>query len=388
MKTRIVAVLCALVVLHVATLQAQDTIPERPFVEGGMFDKPYLTTLMGRVAIGGYAEAHARYMREDGATAEAGFLAKRMNLFLATRVSDLVRFGAEIEIEEGGEEILLEYAAVDLAFHPALTLRGGMILSPIGRFNLTHDSPRNEFTDRPLLATELIGVALSEPGFGVFGSVPVGRSGRVTYEAYGVNGYGDGVLVGAGDGTRIPAGKANFEDNNNRPSFVGRVTGSPSDLLEVGVSMHRGRYNESDAEGLELDDPRSLTIAALDLDAEVAGLRVTAEGARATIDVPPSLEGLFATSQWGVTLDVVRDFGRGWVRTAPSSFFSAGVRLEVLDLDADLEGDAIRQVTLGLNFRPTAESVLKLNYVRGRSWDRFNNLADHAGFQASLATYF
>lgn len=32
----------------------------RPFVEGGAYDKPYLTRLLGRTAIGGYAEAHAR----------------------------------------------------------------------------------------------------------------------------------------------------------------------------------------------------------------------------------------------------------------------------------------------------------------------------------------
>ena len=145
-----------------------DTISDRPFVEGGVYDKPYLTTLLGRVAVGGYAEAHARYQRVDGSVEEAGFVAKRMNLFLATRVSQLVRFGAELEVEDGGEELLLEYAAIDLTLHPAVTLRGGMILSPIGRFNLTHDSPRNEFTDRPLLATEILGVALSEPGLGLF----------------------------------------------------------------------------------------------------------------------------------------------------------------------------------------------------------------------------
>jgi hypothetical protein len=47
-----------------------------------------------------------------------------------------VRIGAEIEFEDGAREIKLEYAAIDLRIHPSLTVRGGMLLSPLGKFNL------------------------------------------------------------------------------------------------------------------------------------------------------------------------------------------------------------------------------------------------------------
>lgn len=111
-----------------------------------MYDKPYQTRLGGRTAIGGYAEAHARWQEVEGLKDDAGFEAKRFNLFTSTRVSDWVRIGAELEFEEGGREIRLEYAAIDLALHPAVTLRAGMVLSPLGRFNLSHDS-RGNFED-------------------------------------------------------------------------------------------------------------------------------------------------------------------------------------------------------------------------------------------------
>ena len=42
---------------------------------------------------------------------------------------------------------------IDFEVHPALNFRGGIILSPLGRFNLAHDSPANELTDRPLVST-------------------------------------------------------------------------------------------------------------------------------------------------------------------------------------------------------------------------------------------
>ncbi len=240
----VVALTAALGLPNIPPVAAQqDTIPaEQPFVPGGVYDKPYLTTLLGRTALGGYAEAHARLVRVDGVTEELGFDAKRFNLFTSTRVSDFVRIGAELEIEEGGEEIKLEYAAIDVLLHPVVTLRGGMILAPLGRFNLAHDSPRNEFTDRPLVSTELLGVALSEAGLGLLGLLPVGRSARVTYEFYAVNGFGEAVLVEGPGATRIPLGRQSFEDENRSPAPVGRLAMSPRPGWEIGLSAHHGAY--------------------------------------------------------------------------------------------------------------------------------------------------
>jgi hypothetical protein len=154
--TRLIAVVWFSVVFcpGAASTQQPDTARDttaRPFVRGGVYDKPYQNRLFGRTAIGGYAEAHARWQEVEGLKDDAAFEARRFNLFTNTRVSDFVRIGAEIEIEEGGQEVKLEYAAMDLLISPALVVRGGMILSPLGKFNLAHDSPLNEFTDRPLV---------------------------------------------------------------------------------------------------------------------------------------------------------------------------------------------------------------------------------------------
>src|SRR5690606_8400723 len=141
----------------------------------------------------------------------------------------------------------------DVTLHPRLNLRGGMILVPLGRFNLAHDSPLNDFTDRPLVSTELLGVALSQPGLGFFGLVPVGGQGRITYEAYAVNGFGGGIIDASEDGTRLPAGVSNFEDENASPAFVARTAWSPSDALEVGASGYIGVYNVFEVDGLVID---------------------------------------------------------------------------------------------------------------------------------------
>ena len=364
-----------------------DTI-DRPFVRGGVYDKPFLTRLGGRTAIGGYAEAHARYERVDGLRDAAGFELRRFNLFTSTRVSDFVRIAAELEFEDGGRELTIEFAAVDLRIHPSLTLRAGMLLSPLGKFNLSHDSPVNEFTDRPVVSTDLLGVALSEPGFGALGHLGFGRTGRLTYEVYATNGFHDGLITDSEAGTRIPLGRRNFEDNNGSPAFVGRIALSPRLGYELGVSAHHGAYNVFDEEGIAIDDRRDLSILVADVEAEALGVQVTGEAVLARIEVPNGLRGIYAERQRGLYVEGVREFGRRWVRTMPASSFATKVRFDYVDFDAERVGQTTAQLSAGINFRPTRDSVVKLDFVRGRGRDEFNNRAEHAFVLASLATYF
>ncbi len=392
MRTRSLALLVLAATLPACGLMAQDSavagrLPPA-IVPGGVYDKPGMAQLGSRTSIGGYAEAHIRHERIDGVTSETTFEAKRFNLFTSTRVSDFVRIAAELEFEEGGDEVRLEFAAIDVAVHPSLAFRAGMILSPLGRFNLSHDSPRNEFTDRPRVSTEILGVALSEAGAGILGLIGVGRSSRLTYELYAVNGFHDGLITDSPEGTRIPLGRRNFTDNNNSPAFVGRVAYSPRRGIEAGVSAHHGAYNVYRRDGIDVDERRNLTIWVADLEVVAAGFRLVGEAATAKIDIPPGLQGIYASRQRGLYLELLRPFGAGWVRTMPQSTFAAKLRIDMVDLDAALPGDSERQITLGLNFRPTSESVIKLDYARGRSRDRFNNPADVARFLLSVATYF
>ncbi len=357
----------------------------RPFVAGGITDKPFITGI-ARTSIGGYTEAHWRWERGDGLTEELGFEMKRFNLFAYSPVSDRVKVAAELEFEEGGEEIKIEVAQVDFEIHPSLNFRGGIILAPLGRFNLAHDSPANDLTDRPLVSTQIVPTALSEAGMGFYGAFYPSPDMRITYEAYGVNGFGDGV-IGDPDGTRIAAGKGNLEDNNNRPSFVGRVTVSPNTAWEVGASVHTGPYNTWQIEELEIDERRSLTLFVLDADVAWRRFELQGEYARASIDVPTQ-SAIFAESQSGYYLQLNSHFGHGWFAEMPGSQFTGIVRYGLVDFDTDTDGDSHRRLTLGVNFRPLEDSVFKLDYQRNWTRDAFENQGKGAALIFSVATYF
>ncbi len=373
--------------IEAADIESGEGGESRPFVRGGGSDKPFIAQLGRRSMIGGYSEVHFRYEREEGVTEELLFEAKRFNLFTFTPVSERTRVAAELEFEEGGEEIKVELAILDFEIHPSFTFRGGIILSPLGRFNLSHDSPANDLTDRPLVSTRIIPTTLSEAGMGFYGAFNPAPSWRITYEAYGVNGFNTDVLTGDPDGTRIPAGKGNFEDNNTRPAFVGRLAVSPTAPLEIAASVHTGPYNSWKVEGLRVDNKRDLTIFALDWDYSWRRFEVLGEYAGAWIDVPRETP-IFADSQRGLYGQVNAHFGHGWIATLPNSKLTGVVRYGAVDFDTDVDGDSQQRLTLGLNLRPEEDTVFKLDYQYNWLRDGFNIEARSAAVLFSAATYF
>lgn len=386
---RLTSSLVIIVLIFCSLASAQEKADSsRPLVRGGMYDKPFTTRLFGRTALGGYTEAVWKFERSLGVTDEVTFEARRFNLFSQSTISDRVRLFAELEFEHGTEEIKLEAAALDFELHPLLIFRGGILLSPLGKFNLSHDSPLNELTDRPLVSTQIIPTALSEAGMGFYGSAHPWVDTRVTYEAYAVNGFNDRIL-GSGDGVRIAEGRGDVgEDNNAVPSFVGRVSLSRGRSAEVGISAHTGIFNRYRIEDFVVDEKRNLTIMAVDWEFRRGPFELLGEYARASVDVPQSLVGLFAEGQQGAYVQLNGHFGKGWIGAMPRSHFSGIVRWDGIDFDSDLAGDSERRLTAGLNFRYTEDTVFKLDYHHDRTRSRVNVSETAAGMNFSVASYF
>jgi hypothetical protein len=361
--------------------------PELPFVQGGIYDKPFITRLGGRTSIGGYGDFQFRTERENGVTEEVTFRLPRFNLFTYSVVSDRVRLSSEIEFEHGGEEIKIEYGIIDFEIREELNLRAGIILSPLGKFNLAHDSPQNELTDRPLVVTEIIPSTLSEPGMGFWGAFYPSPNARITYELYAVNGFNEGIINGAA--TRIREGRGDLEeDNNNVPALVGRIALSPLRGMELAGSFHMGQYNVSTEEGVQVADREYLKIFGVDWEYRRGPFSFLGEYAHAGIGIPSSLTGFLAGSQQGLYAQAGWRFLDGLTAALPHSSLSGVVRMDAVDFDTAIKGDALQRVTFGLNFRPAPDTVFKLDYQINGTFDGVNNKTPGRAFLFSMATYF
>lgn len=369
-----------------------------------IYEKPYIKRLGRGAAIGGYMD-HEFIMAPGGAT----FDQHRFIPFIYSAVTEDLHVSAEIEFEHGGfvagdeetdGEIKIEYAVTDLTLSEAFNVRGGVILSPLGAFNLYHDSPVNDLTQRPLVDRDIVPTTLSESGAGFFGSVYPSELWTVSYEIYAVNGFDEGVLVGADDAgdidLRVRSGRGSARsDNNNHRSVVARVHASPRLGIDLGASLHSGAYDDAGDE--------TLTIAAFDgryrvgpveLQGEYAlvsaGVSDAAQSLAASATRPDGTPRSVAESQQGLYAQAAFHFADGAVKRFPESVWTAAARYDWVDFDSDLDGDDARMMTAGLNFRPVEDAAFKLDVAwrwnRGETANEWGDAARTGFF--SIATYF
>lgn len=396
MKRSTLFVATLLIAPIAAIAQVPADTARRP-VQDGIFNRPVVGSL-GRTAIGGYVEGNTNYAVEDGIGEGFSMELRRFNIFLFSSIGSRIRFISELEFEHGTEEIALETALIDVTINPSLVIRAGIILPPLGAFNVNHDSPRWNFVDRPLVSTQIIPATLSEVGFGVHGRLAP-RGFGLTYDLYATNGLGDGVILNAEGRTSLTDGKreeAFAEDNNGSPAISGRVAAQHARLGELGLSFYTGIYNSYRAEGVPVDQARRVSLFALDGITQVGPVELRGEAALASIDVPEDLRELFGHRQVGFHVDASMPVWKPRLRGFPSAALSADLRVEYVDrnvgtfssTDGNI-GDDVSAVVIGASFRPVNGTVFKANYRTQRTRDLLNNAAASLGaFQIGFATYF
>jgi hypothetical protein len=367
-------------------------------VQGSIYSRPFIAAT-NRIAIGGYVEGNSNYFVEDGLSDGFSMELRRFNIFIYAPVASRLRFFSELEFEHGTQEIALETAQLDIQVSPAVALRMGIVLPPLGAFNQNHDSPRWEFIDRPLVSTRIIPATLSEVGVGLYGRLRAGPRTSLTYDAYLTNGLGDGILDNEEGRTSLAAGKRDeqfAEDNNGSPAISGRLALQHRAVGEVGLSYYGAIYNRYRIEGTPVDDARRVHIAAFDLSTSIGRLSLRGEAARVALRVPPGLGELFAQRQQGAHVDLVLPLIKRRILGLPNTTVSVALRVEYVDFNvgrfsstgATIRDDIVAWVP-GISVRPNANTVLKANYRRHATRDLLGNpAATLAGFQLGFATYF
>ena len=373
---------------------------------GGVETKSFLRRLGKNVYLGGYMDHELEFDENGGNT----FDQHRLIPFIYADVSDRVKFATEIEFEHGGTnttggiqgdrgEIKIEFATIDFLMTDWLNYRAGIILSPLGKFNLVHDSPLQDLTDRPMVNRSIIPTTLSESGMGFFGTFYPTEISKIDYEIYAVNGFSaadDSGVVGAGDSFIRGSRGSQQSDNNTNPAIVGRVAFSPFLGLELGVSAHTGYIDDHDS--------NRMTIKAFDWTYQKGPFELVGEYAHASIERDGAFDAatenstLYNGDMWGYFIEPRYHFMPQFLKNlAPTVFkddsiFTAVLRWGEINVNQPLPnaGDIRRtRLTPGFNFRYTEDTVFKaeyqLNWEAGRvtTQEVSNN-----SLVFSVATYF
>lgn len=395
----------------VAGADGRGEVPDpRQRMVSGIYGRPFVWR-GGGAAVGGYVDLELEAELDDEGPLR--FDQHRLIPFIFAEITDRIHFGTELEFEHGGEEIKVEFAALDVAFADVAAFRGGIILAPLGKFNLIHDSPVNDLTQRPLVDRQILPTTLSEAGVGLFGTLYPSEMSVLTYEAYVVNGFHDGLAQTGGalrSSPRVRSGRGNLGGDNNRAkSFVGRLGFSPFLGFELGLSTHTGVYSNegvvvayTDDAGITgpviFDGDERLTIAALDGIFTAGPFELLGEGGyvmvampEAAPTVPPTIPNVpDRVNQLGYYVQGNFHFGHGWVGLFDRSVFTAVARWDAVDYDVDADGDDESRLSFGLNWRPVEETAFKVSYDLDWATPRLEDETPQADDRIwfSLASYF
>ena len=365
------------------------------------YNRPFLTVDKVPVAIGGYIEGNSIYSTTDGISEGLSFQARRLTLFMSSTIIKRIKFLTEIEFEDGTKEIAIEFAAMDITLNSAFNLRGGIILNPIGGFNQNHDGPKWEFVERPDVAVRMLPATWSNPGFGIYGKV-FKKDWVFGYELYLTNGFDESIIDNEENKTFLPASKSNeqrFEESSNgKPLYNGKLAIKNRSIGEIGISYMGGVYNKFEEDGIVIDKQRRLHVLAFDINTliKATNTRFIGEYVINWIDVPDTYTQQYGEKQMGFFLDIVQPILTKEILDWHNATLNLAIRLDYVDWNigsfTETEstlGDDLWAITPAVSFRPSSQTVLRLNYRYQWQTDILNNPPSKtASWYFGFSTYF
>jgi hypothetical protein len=308
----------------------------------------------------------------------------RAVLYTGYRFNEKFIFNSEIEFEHGGEEVGVEFAYLDYRINDNLSVRGGMLLLPLGLVNEFHEPNVFIGTRRPETERRIIPSTWHENGAGV-----VGTAGLVSFRAYVVNGMNAAGFTASG----LREGRqGGIEANAADWALAGRVDVTPIPGVFAGAGLYRGDSGQNQFASTNA----GTSIFELHGQAQIRGFDVRGLFAHASVDDAGELNrqlGLEGTTSVGSTLR------GGYAQVAYNVLSQRGTRLSVApfyrfeqvntqaDVPAGFAADPsndLRWHTFGVELKPIGNIVVKTDYQRNTNRAR----AGRDQFNVSLGYAF
>lgn len=238
----------ALVLSSACIAKAENVFKELMTPEEG-------TKLPSKLSFHGYGELHynsskadANVPAETGKDSAARMDFHRMVWGLSYHYNDRISLHTEVDFEHAANEMELEFAYLDFLFNPAINIRAGSMLMPVGPLNEFHEPPLFYSVERPYVQNAIIPTTWQEGGAGIFGAPLPGLKYRL-YLVSGLNGSkftaSDGIRKGRG---KVAGGSGSVADkpplSGDELAVVGRLEYTAVPGLTIGGSAYSGGANQ------------------------------------------------------------------------------------------------------------------------------------------------
>lgn len=321
----------------------------------------------GGVSLSGYGEMVYENFDSENQSGVGGAPASKIDflraiLYTGYRFNDRFIFNSEIEIEHAHEEVGLEFAYLDFRVNDNLTLRGGMLLLPLGLVNEFHEPNVFIGAKRPLVEQRIIPTTWRENGFGALGS-----RGRVSYRAYIVAGLDAEGFSASG----IRSGRQEgVESRASDWAFAGRVDVAPVAGVFVGAGLYNGGSDQGKFPGVDV----GTTLVELHGQGQIRGFDVRALYARTMLDDVAGLnaalgltgtDGIGKVQQGGYAQIGYNVLSQRAVRTALTPYYRYERLNTHAEVPAGFDVDPSRNIqanTFGVELKPISNIVVKADY--------------------------
>lgn len=328
------------------------------------------------LSIGGYGTMYYAHTSKEGSSNADKIDLYRFIPYIGYKFTDNIILNVEIEFEHGGAKegaagdgyAIIEFMYLDFLFNENINTRVGNMLVPMGLINERHEPTLFTTTQRPNTSKKLIPSTWHENGIMAYGKI----TDDISYKIGAFSALDLTMGLGEGDDWLRDSRIGSFRNQNRLGlAVVGRIDYTGINGLLVGASA----YNDSDVSMFDVHFDYNLDAF------RAYGVLTQTDRDNAPTGEPEKAQGGFVN----VGYDVLS-------LTQFRNKMPLFVQYETVSAQEELAGggsiDSTDTITVGINYFPHEQVVLKADYAMQKDNSKATNIDETNTFSLSMGFIF